>query len=252
VIDDPLVLSRTIGGVLVLAAISAAVLWWFRVPHRFAPVGAIARGAAQLAFVSLVLQGVITDARWVAVVLAVMFGVAWWTACGRIGDRAQVGATVAVAMAIGVVVAAGTVFATGAVEATPRYVLALGGIVIGNTMTVASLAGRRFQEIVDDHWTEVEGWLALGATIRQATVGPARLAVHAAMIPSTDQTRTTGLVTLPGAFVGAIFGGLSPLEAGRFQVVVLAAIMATASITAVLVALGSGRSLRLRPAVSEQ
>lgn len=42
----------------------------------------------------------------------------------------------------------------------------------------------------------------------------------------TDQTKTTGLVTLPGAFVGAIFGGVSPLEAGRFQIVVLAAIMA--------------------------
>ena len=72
---------------------------------------------------------------------------------------------------------------------------------------------------------------------------------HAAMIPSTDQTKTTGLVTLPGAFVGAIFGGLSPLEAGRFQVVVLAAIMATASLTAVLVALGLGRGLRRHPLV---
>jgi putative ABC transport system permease protein len=42
-------------------------------------------------------------------------------------------------------------------------------------------------------------------------------------------------VTLPGAFVGAIFGGVSPLEAGRFQVVVLASIMAAGAITAVVV-----------------
>jgi putative ABC transport system permease protein len=35
--------------------------------------------------------------------------------------------------------------------------------------------------------------------------------------------------------VGAIFGGVSPLEAGRFQVVVLAAIMAAGAITAVIV-----------------
>jgi putative ABC transport system permease protein len=34
--------------------------------------------------------------------------------------------------------------------------------------------------------------------------------------------------------VGAIFGGLSPLEAGRFQIVVLASIMAAGSITAVM------------------
>ena len=247
---DPTVLIRTIVGVLALAAISTAVLWAFRVPHRFAPVGAIARGAVQLALISVVLSGVITDARWVAVVLVVMFTVAWWTACRRIGNEAVVRGAAAAAMSAGVLVAAGVVFATGAVEATPRYALALGGIIIGNTMTVATLAGRRFHETVDDHWSEVEGWLALGATMRQATLAPARFAVHAAMIPSTDQTRTTGLVTLPGAFVGAIFGGLSPVEAGRFQVVVLAAIMATASITSVLMALGLGRALRHRPVVA--
>jgi len=54
--------------------------------------------------------------------------------------------------------------------------------------------------------------------------------VHAAMVPSTDQTRTTGLVTLPGAFVGAVFGGISPVEAGRFQIVVLAAIIAAGAL----------------------
>lgn len=121
---------------------------------------------------------------------------------------------------------------------------------IGGGMTVAGLAGRRFTEIVDDRWTEVEGWLALGATMRQATLGHARLAVRAALIPSLDQTKTTGLVTLPGAFVGAIFGGLSPIEAGRFQVVVLAAIMAAGSITAVVLAIGLGR-LRVRPVPQE-
>ena len=68
------------------------------------------------------------------------------------------------------------------------------------------------------------------------------------LIPATDQTKTTGLVTLPGAFVGAIFGGLSPLEAGRFQIVVLASIMAAAAITAVVVARGLG-PIRSRPTV---
>lgn len=61
-----------------------------------------------------------------------------------------------------------------------------------------------------------------------------------ALIPSVDQTKTTGLVVLPGAFVGAIFGGLSPLEAGRFQIIVLAAIMAAGAVTAVLVATWQG------------
>lgn len=242
------VLAEGLPGVIALVVVATAVLWGFGVPHRFAPAAAIARGAAQLALVSVVLSGVISDPRWVAVVLVVMFVAATWTASRRIGrDRATIG-FVAAAMLLGAGVALTIVFATGAVELSPRYALALGGIVIGNAMTVASLAGRRFLEIVDSRWEEVEGWLALGATPRQSTADLTRAAVHAALIPATDQTRTTGLVTLPGAFVGAIFGGLSPLEAGRFQIVVLAAIMAAASLTAVVVVSGLG-PVRFRPVV---
>lgn len=248
-IDDPEVLLRTLIGVIALAAVATSVLWLFGVPHKFSSLYALARGGLQLAVISVVLTGVITDARWVGVVLLVMFSVGGWTAARRVGSSVRIGAIVAGSMLLGVGVALVVIFVSGAVEATPRYALALGGIVIGNAMTVASLAGRRFHEIVADRWLEVEGWLALGATMRQATAEHARLAVHAAMIPPTDQTKTTGLVTLPGAFVGAIFGGLSPVEAGRFQVVVLAAIMAAGSITAVLVAVGLGRTVGHRPVV---
>lgn len=100
---------------------------------------------------------------------------------------------------------------------------------------------------MNDRWEEVEGWLALGATPRQSTRELARAAVYSALIPSTDQTKTTGLVTLPGAFVGAIFGGISPLEAGRFQVIVLAAIMAAGSITAVMTIAALASATRWSP-----
>ncbi|WP_460801386.1 ABC transporter permease [Microbacterium sp. GXF6406] len=113
-------------------------------------------------------------------------------------------------------------------------------------MGIAALTARIFHRSLHDHWDEAEGWLALGATARESTVLRAREAVREALIPSIDQTRTTGLVVLPGAFVGAIFGGLSPFEAGRFQIVVLAAIIAAGSITAVLVVRGLG-DVRTRP-----
>ena len=136
-------------------------------------------------------------------------------------------------MGAGVLAAGAVVFATGAIAFTPRYILAVGGIVVGNAMTIATLSGRRFVELVNDRWDEVEGWLALGARPRQATADPVRQAISAALVPTVDQTKTTGLVTLPGAFVGAIFGGVSPLEAGRFQIVVLAAIIGAGSLVAV-------------------
>jgi putative ABC transport system permease protein len=240
-------LAPTLLCIVLLMAIAVGVLSASRAPHPFAPALAILQGAAQLAVISLILTGVITSPLWVGVALLVMFSVAAATATRRLGWSLDRLALVSAAMGSGVLVTAAVVFGTGAIEPTPRYALAIGGIVIGNAMTIATLAGRRFTESVIERWDEVEGWLALGATGRQSTRELARAAIYSALIPSTDQTRTTGLVTLPGAFVGAIFGGISPLEAGRFQIVVLASIMAAGSITGAVVIRGLS-PIRTRPA----
>jgi putative ABC transport system permease protein len=236
----------TLLGVALLMALTLAVLTAFGAPSRFAPALAILRGAAQLAVISFILAGVITSPAWVAVALLVMFTVAAATATRRLGWSAEHLGLVALGMASGIAVTLVVVFTTGAIAFTSRYALAIGGIVIGNSMSIATLAGRRFSESVREQWELVEGWLALGATPRQSTQELARRAVYSALIPTTDQTKTTGLVTLPGAFVGAIFGGISPLEAGRFQIVVLAAIMAAGSVTAVVIIHGLA-PVRMRP-----
>jgi putative ABC transport system permease protein len=216
-------------------AVTFGVLASVRAPHPVAPLLAIVRGLAQLAVISVILTGVITSLLWVAVALAVMFSVATATATRRLGWSGRHLGVVAGGMSAGILLTLGIVFMTGAIAFTPRYALAIGGIVIGNSMSITTIGGRRLSESINDHWDEVEGWLALGATPRQSTVTLAKQAIYSALIPTTDQTKTTGLVTLPGAFVGAIFGGVSPLEAGRFQIVVLAAIMAAGAITASIV-----------------
>lgn len=239
-------LTPTLIALLALMAIAFGVLRAFGAPHPLAPLLAILRGAVQLALISLILSGVITDPLWVSLALLVMFSVATVTATRRIGWSRSHLALIAGSMAAGILITLAIVFASGAIDFTARYALAIGGIVIGNTMSIATLTGRRFTESVRDRWEEVEGWFALGASPRQSTLELARGAVYSALIPSTDQTKTTGLVTLPGAFVGAIFGGLSPLEAGRFQIVVLASIMATGAITAVMIASILG-PIRVKP-----
>lgn len=243
---DIAALAPTFVALATLVALTVGFLWGSRTPSSFSPALAILRGAAQLAVISLVLGGIITNPLWVGAALLVMFTVAAVTAARRLAWSWRRFAVVAAAMGAGILVTLAVVFGTGAIEFAPRYVLAVGGIVIGNSMTIAALAGRRFSEAVVEQWDQVEGWLALGATPRQATLAQARQAVHSALIPSTDQTKTTGLVTLPGAFVGAIFGGAAPLEAGRFQVVVLASIMAAGSITAVAL-IRSLRNVKVRP-----
>ncbi len=232
----PASLTPTLIAVGLLIAIGAVVLVIARVRRWWAPALAVVRGAAQLAILSFILTGVIADPWWVGLALAVMFIVAAVTSTRHIGWSTGHFAVIAGAMLTGVGTSLVIIFVTGAIEFQPRYVLALGGILIGNAMTASTLAARQVHQRIDERWSEVEGWLALGATPRQATSDIAKLAIHEALVPSTDQTKTTGLVTLPGAFIGAIFGGLNPLEAGRFQIVVLAAILASAAITSVIVA----------------
>ncbi|MCI4659074.1 ABC transporter permease [Cryobacterium zhongshanensis] len=220
-------------GVLLLIAVVTALLRGFHVPRPYAPALAILRGTLQLAAISLILSGIISDPLWVGVGLSVMFVAAVSTVNRRLGATRQHFGWIAAAMGLGILATLTVVFSVGAIEFSPRYVLSYGGIIIGNAMSIATLTGRRFGEAVTEHWDEVEGWMALGATPRQSTLDLARRAVYFAIIPTTDQTKTTGLVTLPGAFVGAIFGGASPLEAGRFQIVVLAGILCAGAITAV-------------------
>jgi putative ABC transport system permease protein len=236
--------------VALLAIIATAGLLLLRVPRPFAAIGAIARAVAQLSLLSLVLAGILNDPILVAIGLAVMFIAAVGTAARRGAATAREAGALALAMLAGPLLTMTIAFATGAIDFSPRYALAIGGIVIGNTMTIAILTRRVFHTSVIDHWDEVEGWLALGATPRASTIDLARRAVRTALLPSIDQTRTTGIVVLPGAFVGAIFAGASPLEAGRFQVVVLASIIAAGVITASALVLLVG-AVRQKPAAVE-
>jgi putative ABC transport system permease protein len=229
--------TAAIAAVIVCALVSVGVLAAFRVRAFLRPAIAVFRGSVQLGILSLVLSGIIADIRWVGAVLILMLAAAAWTASGRLGRNRRTIAAVACAMAAGVAVTGIVVFGLGAVPLTGRYLLAVGGIVIGGAMTVATVTGRARAAMLTDRWDQVEGWLALGARPRRATADIARESAWTGLVPLTDQTRTTGLVVLPGAFVGAVFGGLSPWDAGVFQITVLAALVCSGSITAVVLLL---------------
>ena len=236
---------RLAAGLLVLLAIALAVLTVARVAQRRAVLLASARAVVQLAVVALALRGVFAAPGFVVLVLAVMFGVATWTAARRL--RAMPGAARAVVLACGAgaVVTIGLICGLPILDRSVRTLVAVSGIVVGGTMTAATLTGRRLLDGLRRRREEVEAWLALGATPRRAVLPIAREAASEALVPAIDQTRTVGLVTLPGAFVGALLGGASAVDAARFQVVVLVGLLCAESITAVLLArlLGAPRTL---------
>ena len=242
---DVELLMRTGAVVLVLALTAVALLRWRGVTLGWAPLIALVRAAVQLAAIALLLRGVVAWPWMILLFIALMLATASLTAVGRL-RQLQNGPLAAVTgvVASGLVVPA-ILLLSGIVSTQPTQIIAIVGILIGNSMSASTLAGRRFGAAAQARSGEIEGWWALGARSAVAHDQIVRDAVREALVPNLDSTRTTGLVTLPGAFVGALFGGASPIEAGRFQLVVLGGIVFAQTLTALIVTAILARSTQL-------
>ncbi|MCO5588598.1 hypothetical protein L7F22_042555 [Adiantum nelumboides] len=104
---------------------------------------------------------------------------------------------------------------------TPRYIIPVSGMVVGNSMTVTGVTLKRLRDDIRVQQNLVETALALGATPRQATIKQVQRALVVALAPVIDNTKTVGLISLPGAMTGMIMGGASPIEAIQLQIVVM-------------------------------
>lgn len=229
-------------GLLVVTLTTLGLARFAKVPLGWLPLTAMLRAVVQLAAIALILRGVLALPWTVALFVVLMLATASWTAGGRLAALPR-GRWYAV---LGVLAGASTslalIFALRLVDLEARYVVAVAGIIIGNAMSAATLSGRNFLRGARSRRDEVEAWLSLGASPARAYEDVGQEAAHEALLPSLDQTRSTGLVTLPGAFVGALFGGASPLVAAQFQLVVLAGVALTMLTTAVVVTRLAGRS----------
>ncbi len=119
----------------------------------------------------------------------------------------------------------------------PQYVIPLLGMILGNTMTGISLCVDQVLEILAERRDEVEMELALGATRWEAARGPLSDAVRRGMIPIINKMMVVGLVSLPGMMTGQILGGTDPLQAVRYQIMVMFMIAAATSLGCIAIAL---------------
>lgn len=232
-------------GLVVLLAIAVAVSRVGRLGRQRDLLTASLRAVLQLAFVAAALRGVFAAPWASAVVVAVMFAVATQTAARRLRGTEGALRAVVLSCAAGASLVIAIIVALPTLDRNVRTFVAVSGIVLGGTMTAATLAGRHLAEGLRRRRDEVEAWLSVGATPRQAVREVARWAASEALVPALDQTRTVGLVTLPGAFIGALLGGASAVQAARFQIVVLVGLLCAETITVVLLTylLGAPRTL---------
>ncbi|MDL4773249.1 MULTISPECIES: ABC transporter permease [Thermomonosporaceae] len=204
-------------------------------------VVAAARATAQLTVVSLLITAVLGSAGWTAAFIAGMVGVAALTAGRRVSAPPW---WTALPIVAGVVPVLALLLGSTLVPLRPVAVLPIAGILIGGAMTATALAGRRALDELRTRRGEYEGGLALGLMPRDAALEVCRPAVALALVPVLDQTRTVGLVTLPGAFVGVLLGGADPVQAGATQLLVLIGLLAIES-AAVLITLELAATGRL-------
>lgn len=201
---------------------------------------ATARATAQLVAVGAILGWVFARERWwqVALVLVAMTLIAGWTA-GRRVDRVLSGMRSLFALVLGAVTAVTLLYVTrvavGVAGPAPQYVIPLGGIILGNAMTAAVLAATRYAEELGERRERVEAALALGASPAQAGREITRRAFTAAVTPVINAMLIVGIVKLPGVMVGTLLGGVDPLTAARYQLVVMFMLVWGDGLTALIV-----------------
>ena len=120
----------------------------------------------------------------------------------------------------------------------PRYLIPLAGMLFGNAMNGASLAGDRFLNAVNQNRLEIETHLCLGATVKQAISPYQKEAIRTGLIPTLNNMVVIGLVSLPGMFTGQVLGGSDPLDAASYQIMILFAIVLANLISTILVTEG--------------
>jgi putative ABC transport system permease protein len=114
-----------------------------------------------------------------------------------------------------------------------RYVLPIAGMVIGNSMTGIALAVERLFADLDARSAEMLALTALGATVWEAAHPSIRTALRAGMVPTINSMAAAGVVFIPGMMTGQILAGADPVEASKYQIVVMLMIAAATSIGAI-------------------
>jgi putative ABC transport system permease protein len=221
---------------LVLVALAAAVSLWRRVDLESDLGVAVLRSFLQLTAVGYVIQAIFdSDSLWLVVLLLAVM-VAFGTATARQRAREVPGALVPIALALGcaAVVTLGLVLVLGVFEAKPRFLVPVGGMVIGNSMTSAAVALNRLADEVRGDAGRIEATLALGATARQAASGLVTRSLRSGMIPLIDSTKTTGVVFFPGTMVGMLIAGAEPFDAVRLQLILLWTLLGAVALAALI------------------
>jgi len=212
---------------------------------------AAVRTAAQLLLIGFVLEMLFANGKpgWVLMMALFMLSAAAlevflrqkrsFTGVWGMG----IGAAALLLSTFSVTVLALTAFVGAEPWYTPRYAVPLLGMVLGNTMTAVALGLDTLKESAWRQRMEVEGRLLLGQTWQAAISDIRRESMRVGMIPVINAMAAAGLISLPGMMTGQLLAGSPPIEAVKYQVLIMFLIAASTGLGSVFAVSVAARRL---------
>ena len=118
----------------------------------------------------------------------------------------------------------------------PQYAIPLLGMILGNSMTAIGLGLNTLTQNAVQQKDAIEAQLALGKSARESMAFLKRQSLHTALIPVVNMLAAAGVVSLPGMMTGQILAGVDPIEAVKYQIMIMF-LVATSTATGVMIAL---------------
>ncbi|MBF6058842.1 MULTISPECIES: ABC transporter permease [Thiomicrorhabdus] len=112
----------------------------------------------------------------------------------------------------------------------PQYAIPLLGMLLGNSMTAIGLGLDNMTRNSVQLKAKIEAQLALGFNARQSMEFIKQQSLHAAMIPILNMLVAAGIISLPGMMTGQILAGADPMEAVKYQIMVMLLIASSTSL----------------------
>ena len=131
---------------------------------------------------------------------------------------------------IGAVLTLGVLLSANVLSFTPYQMIPVGGMVMSGAMVAVGLCFRQITTSFKSRQQEIQIKLALGARPMQACKAILRAALIFSLQPTIDSAKTLGIVSLPGMMTGLILAGMSPMEAIKYQIIVIFMSFSTISI----------------------
>lgn len=218
-----------LGLAAVLVLLLALMSWRLHLGVERTILVAATRSTIQLMLIGLVLK-VLFDLEslpWIALMAFTMLGIAGWEVMQRQGRRFVgvwgygIGWGSMFISSFSVLLLALTVIIRVEPWYQPQYLIPMLGMLLGNTMSGVAIALDNLTRAAHEHRGRIEARLLLGEPWPQAISDIRRAALRSGMIPIINAMASAGLVSLPGMMTGQILAGSPPLEAAKYQLLIM-------------------------------